>query len=118
MGDRAIILIRDCQETLGVGCYLHWQGNIAIDLLEQALPRMRQGDASYSMARFIGHCHNEIEGNLSLGCFPVDTTLPLEAHADGDAGAILYNCSTGEISCAGGYLSYRDGENIGLPAPG
>jgi hypothetical protein len=68
MGCRAIVVFKD---SLGISpaVYLHWDGERVPELLEQnkILMRGRQDDAQYACARFIGICHNHIEGNLSLG---------------------------------------------------
>ena len=116
MGDRAIVLISKNGKLHDVACYLHWNGEQVIDLIKGAIPRMRQNDASYSMARFIGHCHTEIDGNLSLGCFGIDTnTFDPEAEPDDDAGIIIYDCATGQLSCYAGYQRIHHGKMLPLP---
>jgi hypothetical protein len=48
--------------------YLHWgRASLASDLA-QALPRLRTGDVEYASARFIGCCHEKLEGAKNLGC--------------------------------------------------
>ena len=47
--------------------YLHWGGGIVVDYLEAALPRLRTGNAAYACARFIGYCHDQLDGINSLG---------------------------------------------------
>ena len=118
MGDRAVIIMAENGVRHDVAVYLHWNGENAIELIEAALPRMRHGDASYSTARFIGCCHNEIDGNLSLGCFAVSPEENLVDINPGDAGVIVYDCSTGVITCIGGYLRDSGGINIGTPCGG
>ena len=68
MGDRAHVVFTD-GESHSPAVYLHWHGALETvkGLLELAADRMRTGDLSYSCARFIGVCHEQIEGNLSLG---------------------------------------------------
>lgn len=66
MGDRAVVVFRSA-EDYSPGIYLHWDGYRVAELLEAATPRLRQGDAPYSAARFCGACHEHIPGNLSLG---------------------------------------------------
>lgn len=102
MGDRAVVKIK------GASCamYLHWNGSEAVALVEKALPRMRCGDSDYSMARLIGSCHNEIDGNCSLGVLPPDS----ESH--GDNGIFVYNCATGIIT---GEDNDFDSKDIGIP---
>lgn len=90
MGDRAIVRFPATYGTgSGVEVYLHWNGSDALDWLKQAAPRMRKGDASYAAARFIGFCHDQIEGGLSLGVFPINTCC------DG----VIYSvdCNTGKV---------------------
>lgn len=48
--------------------YLHWGAADLVDTLKAALPRMRTGDVDFASARFIGCCHEQIEGANSLGC--------------------------------------------------
>ena len=115
MGDRCIILIEDSHGLNDAACYLHWAGSEAIELIKEAIPCMRKGDSTYSLARLIGFLHTKIKGNLSLGCFGIDVQKPLSDISNGDAGIVVYNCETGIINCAEGYLSDRSGENLGVP---
>ena len=99
MGDRALIQFTDGQ-TFGPVVYLHSSGYRVGDLLQGAAPRMRAGDVSYATARFIGHCHAEIDGALSLGVWSQDGK---ETSSHGDAGTFIVDISTGEIETSGGY---------------
>jgi hypothetical protein len=54
MGDRAVLMVSDKTERLNVACYLHWNGEGAIELIKGALPRMRRSDATYSLAVLSG----------------------------------------------------------------
>jgi hypothetical protein len=47
--------------------YLHWGGGTVLNDLEGALPRLRTGNAGYACARFIGYCHEKLDGINSLG---------------------------------------------------
>jgi hypothetical protein len=38
-----------------------------LDDLQAALPRLRTGNAAYACARFIGYCHEKLDGINSLG---------------------------------------------------
>lgn len=99
MGDRAIIQFTDGKE-FGPAVYLHWDGGNVAHFLEEAAPRMRKGDVTYSTARFIGECHNEIDGALSLGVWSTDGKVT-ESH--GDAGAFIVNVDDGTIEIIDGY---------------
>jgi hypothetical protein len=57
-----------------------------IQLLTDALPRMRTGDVEYACARFIGHCHEKTPGANGIGVISwfLDTSWA-------DGGAELYN---------------------------
>ena len=79
MGDRAVVVFRK-EHTLteretyykySPMVYLHWNGSkdnvlYYIDKLAETMEG-REGDLDYSIARFIGICHEDIKGNLSLG---------------------------------------------------
>lgn len=66
MGDRAVVVFRSSQEVHDVAVYLHWDGCRVEELIRGAAPRMRAGDTSYAAARFIGRCHEQIEGPSAL----------------------------------------------------
>lgn len=66
MGDRAIVRFEG-QMGKSPDVYLHWHGSAVPALLEGAASRMRRNDPTYACARFIGHCHTQIDGALSLG---------------------------------------------------
>ena len=55
------------RHEVGPMVYLHWGAPTLVEDLEAALPRMRTGDVAYACARFIGHCHAQIDGMNSLG---------------------------------------------------
>lgn len=106
MGDRAIVYFKSGSSDAAPGVYLHWDGHKVKQLLEEAIPRMRSGDPGYSAARFCGVCHENIEGNRSLGllCPPPDfEENTLKAGSHGDAGLFLVDVDTWEARCYGGY---------------
>lgn len=116
MGDRALIHVK------GSPCstYLHWGGHEALDLLKKAVPRMRQGDDSYSQARLTGVIHEVSDGNTGLGLVDAPEDLDdatLKKYSPGDAGVIVYDCSTGKATLHAGYLEEEHGHEveIGLP---
>ena len=100
MGDRALVLFKD-KASVSPTVYLHWNGHMVGRLLAAAAPRMRSGEADYACARFIGTCHEAIEGGLSLGVFNTDAGG--EPESQGDAGVFVVDVNTGEVSAYGGY---------------
>lgn len=68
MGDRAFVIFHSKKQyDISPVVYLHNFGGLAMALIEDALPRMRTEHVSYSCARFVGVCHDALEGNLGLG---------------------------------------------------
>jgi hypothetical protein len=120
MGDRAVIVVAD-KNGHSPGAYVHWSGSRVVELLKGAIPGMRCGDYSYSLARLVGHLHMEISGdNLGLGVYagPVDLKpRTLEEYSPGDAGVLVYHCGTGRLNCYGGYLEdeYPNGLDLAVP---
>jgi hypothetical protein len=115
MGDRALIIFYD-SDRVSPGVYLHWDGSHVPDWLEELkrLMQGRYGDAQYAAARFIGICHNRIDGNLSLGVISNRLTpaamhrrARLEQLSHGDAGVVVVNTDDFSWKAYGGYLAYR-----------
>ena len=100
MGDRALVLFKD-NDCFSPVTYLHWSGYLVGAFLSEAAPRMRAGDATYASARFVGTCHEHLDGGLSLGLFnsPEDG----RPHSHGDAGVFVVDVHTGEVETYGGY---------------
>lgn len=65
---------------------LQYHASNLIQLLTDALPRMRTGDVEYACARFIGHCHEATPGANGIG---VISWFLETSWADG--GEALYN---------------------------
>lgn len=120
MGDRAVVVMK---ETTGIKrtvhysqvcAYLHSCGSRVLDFLVEAVPRMRQDDVDYSRARFIGVCHEVIEGNTGLGVFaspgPLSDETNWEELSEGDAGVVVLDITSGHVNCFAGYLE-RDPRN-------
>jgi len=63
--------------------YLHWGRTSLVEDLIEALPRLRTGDVEYASARFIGCCHEKLEGANNLGC--KNLFLPLPGPDEDDA---------------------------------
>jgi hypothetical protein len=75
----------------------------------------RTEDASYAAARFVGLCHERIEGNLSLGIQSHGLMLAdvlhlakLEAISPGNAGLVVVNTHDFTWTAYGGYLAKPD----------
>lgn len=109
MGDRAVVVFserRDKTEYFSPSIYLHWSGDEVFDLLVKAIPRMRAGGLDYSAACFCGVCHEEIEGNLSLGLYnaPKDRKeVESEEFSHGDAGVFVVDVKTWKVEAFNGY---------------
>ena len=113
MGDRAIVIFHD-ESEVSPSVYLHWSGirvPALIDLLKERM-KGRYGDVDYAAARFIGICHEQIEGNLSLGVLNNDLTVTDLVNADrmkavshGGAGAVVVNTENFTWIAYAGYLA-------------
>lgn len=103
MGDRALIQFTDGDDYSPI-TYLHWSGYKVREYLEALKERMkgREGDLAYTAARFVGICHDDIEGNLSLGLWNQDKPLT-EDDSHGDAGCFVVNVETWDVQQLGGY---------------
>jgi hypothetical protein len=100
MGNRAMVRFQNActSPAVAVCVYLHWQADNVRQWLNEAAPRMRKGDASYAAARFIGFCHENTPGGLSLGveCGP---------GCDPENGLYVVDCDTGKVTL------FREGRN-------
>lgn len=121
MGDRAIVIFKTVdketkEHEYSPVVYLHWRGEKVPKLLADLAELMasRRGDLQYACARFIGICHEEIEGNLSLGCWSLsnkDKGMLLDSEAEfmkdyshGDAGVFIVDCADFSWVQGGGYV--------------
>jgi hypothetical protein len=110
--------------------YLHRRGPTILEDLAAALPRMETGNVAYACARFIGYCHNQIEGTQLLGVDNLwqwgERGTPLDkvyeqviADLRGDSEFVLVNVETWEVECQGkviGRLSMAPGgQPTGVP---
>jgi hypothetical protein len=116
MGDRASIIFTD-DRMISPTVYLHWHGQAVSDWLDVLSIRMtgRPGDASYAAARFVGLCHERIDGNLGLGIQSngfthADLKNPsvLEAVSPGNAGVVVVDTRDFTWRAYGGYLATTD----------
>ena len=110
MGDRALVILK-CGNAYSPVMYLHWhapQVQNYINRLKEVMNN-REEDIHYAFARLVGIVHNDIDGNLSLGCW----NLPAEfdeandkAHSSishGDGGIYVVNLKDYTISTYAGY---------------
>jgi len=116
MGDRACVVFFD-RTRVSPTVYLHWHGNAVPLLLADLKDRMqgRFSDASYAAARFVGICHDSIDGNLSLGISSNDFSHAdlrnkdrMETESPGNAGIIAVDTSDFTWKAYGGYLADFD----------
>lgn len=106
MGDRSITIVKAGANIAACGVYTHWRGEESVSDLKDAIPRMRANDPDYSAARLIGELHAKMEGNSGLGVVPPPADLKpetLKEYTHGDAGVLVYDCETGELSAYAGY---------------
>jgi len=113
MGNRACVVFFD-RTRVSPTVYLHWHGDAVPAWLNQLKERMngRFSDASYAAARFVGICHTNIDGNLSLGIFSngfsqADVRSPerMESESPGNAGMVVVDTSDFTWRAYGGYLA-------------
>ena len=117
MGNRACVVFFDLM-YVSPTVYLHWHGDAVPAWLDQLKVRMegRFSDAGYAAARFIGICHANIDGNLSLGVSSnslslEDVTLPtrMEHESPGNAGIVVVDTSDFSWKAYGGTLAANEG---------
>jgi hypothetical protein len=113
MGNRACVIFYDSRR-ISPTVYLHWHGESVSAWLEQLKHLMngRFDDAAYAAARFVGICHQHIEGNLSLGVFSNRLTLAeihdesrMQTESPGNGGIVAVNTWDFTWKAYGGYLA-------------
>ena len=113
MGNRTCVVFFD-RTCVSPTVYLHWHGDAVPAWLEQLRTRMhgRFSDAAYAAARFIGICHADIDGNLSLGVSSnnfsltdVQTKDRMEEESPGNAGMVVVDTNDFRWKAFGGYLA-------------
>ena len=116
MGNRACIVFFD-RTCVSPTVYLHWHADAVPAWIGQLKELMsgRFSDASYAAARFAGICHDNINGNLSLGLSSNDLSLAdalnkdrMEAESPGNAGIVVVDTSDFTWKAYGGYLADSD----------
>ncbi len=115
MGNRASVVFFD-RTCVSPTVYLHWDGDAVPAWLDQLKDRMngRFSDAAYAAARFVGICHANIDGNLSLGISSNDLSQAdvrskdrMEGESPGNAGIVVVDTSDFRWEAYGGYLADR-----------
>lgn len=115
MGNRALVILKDDNRYSPV-MYLHWhacQVQNYINRLKEVM-HGREGDLSYAFARLLGIVHNDIEGNLSLGCWSLPAGFSehdeafLKHMSHGDAG--IFVVSLEDYSIGNYAASYKPDE--------
>jgi hypothetical protein len=129
MGDRAIVVFTDDQET-SPAIYVHWLGIEVASLLRDTYRVMsdRGVDVQYTAARFVEKCAGREPGNTGLGIWNSSYLCGengklvrerLSEKSPGDAGVILVAISERDdeliwnCSAHGGYGLQPDGVEVG-----
>lgn len=116
MGDRALVILKVKTEYSPV-MYLHWHAPQVQNYVSRLKEVMtgREGDVDYAFARLLGIVHNDIDGNLSLGCWnlPKDFSEAnkqfLIRMSHGDGGIYVVNLEDYSIATYAGYgLEYQN----------
>ncbi len=109
MGNRVVIVCKSGKEV-SQGLYLHWGGTDAPDLIH-ATP-VRQGDPGYALARLVAYACSVIPGTMSVGIIAGPKSLTpkaLKDYSHGDAGVLVVDVSTGEVT---GHAGYHEGKTL------
>ena len=117
MGDRLLMQVKGPADEFSPVIYCHWSGSDAGSFCDELRRRMegRNRDISYTAARLVQIVTaGDPKGNMSFRVWNA-TAILTEKDSHGDAGIVLVDVSTDEMtfSCLGGYLSI-DAET-GLP---
>jgi hypothetical protein len=121
MGDRALVILKSGTKYSPV-MYLHWhapQVQNYINRLKEVM-KGREGDVGYAFGRLLGIAHNDIDGNLSLGCWnlPADfnesDAAYLRKMSHGDGGIYVIDLVGYGIATYAGYgLEHRNDRDGG-----
>jgi hypothetical protein len=120
MGDRALVILKSGWNYSPV-MYLHWhapQVQNYVNRLKEVM-ESRGEDLNYAFARLLGIVHNDIDGNLSLGCWNLpkgfserNTDLLLEM-SHGDGGIYVVDLKDYVIATYAGYGLKRQNQRDG-----
>ncbi len=112
-----MVVFKD-KDYMPVGVYVHWHGDAMPSALEKAGPGLRTGDASYASARFCAWLGAEIKGPLGLGLMPgptaEDEAEGFKGYSQGDAGVLIVDVMTGEVTPYAGYLVEKGAFTINM----
>lgn len=112
MDDRVLLQVikRDGIPEYSPTIYCHWLGGQAVEAVKRLAVRMadRRGDVSYIAARLLQELVNNDNGDTGFGLMLADKPLTAE-DSHGDAGVILVDANTFEMTFLGGYLPHGDG---------
>lgn len=112
MGDRVLLQVIKRNGLPGYSpvIYCHWLGGEAVEAIKRLAVRMdkRRGDVDYIAARLLQEAINGDGGDTGFGLMNVNRVLTAE-DSHGDAGIILVNADTFEMTFIGGYLSHGHG---------
>lgn len=107
MGDRVLLQVvkNGPDPEFSPVIYCHWLGGDAVEAVKRVAKRMmdRRGDVSYIAARLVQDVINGDEGNTGFGLMLANKPLTAE-DSHGDAGVILVDADTFEMTFLGGYL--------------
>lgn len=101
MGNRAIVVFHNkARNDYSPQVYLHWAGDMVQEYVDELETLMgdRRDDVAYQAARFVGICHQNNPGNMSLGIINLpdgftDSTENFKALDQGDNGVFVVDCS-------------------------
>jgi hypothetical protein len=110
MGDRALVILK-CGKAYSPVIYLHWhapQVQNYINRLKEVM-KNREEDVDYAFARLVGIVHNDIDGNLSFGCWNLPAEFDeanekaLRGISHGDGGIYVVDLKNYAIATYAGY---------------
>jgi hypothetical protein len=110
MGDRALVILKSGKDYSPL-MYLHWhapQVQHYVNRLKEVM-ESRGEDVYYAFARLLGIVHNDIDGNLSLGCwnlpkgFSETDREALQQLSHGDGGIYVVDLKDYAIATYAGY---------------
>ena len=108
MGDRVLLQVvkNGPDREFSPVIYCHWLGSDAVGCVERLAIRMndRRGDVQYAAARLVQEVTTGNDGNLGFGIWNAKKVLTAK-DSQGDAGVILIDADTFEMTFLGGYLA-------------
>lgn len=108
MGDRVLMQVYSAaQNAHGPVVYCHWLGDRAPQIMQSLIKRMQgRKDVDYATARLVQECcsaQRDADAHLGIGCWNAPALLTA-ADSHGDAGCVLLNVDTWQVTYLGGYL--------------